>query len=135
VPDLFGLEYLEGLWKMSGHVTPKNTNDQFLFVTLNKRNADKDYLYHDYFKDESHFHWQSQNKTTPDSVKGKGIIDSPGTIYLFVRKFGKIRGKAAPFLFCGCLKYLNHSGSGPIDVDFELISPLPDHVFEQYKIS
>jgi SOS-response transcriptional repressor LexA len=135
VADLFGLEYKEGLWKMPGHVCPKESDDQFLFVTLSKQNAGIDYRYHDYFVDNSHFHWQSQNRTTPNHDKGIGIIESnslSGSIYLFVRKFPKIKGKGAPFMFCGKLSYEKHSGSGPIDVNFELESPLPPSLYEYY---
>jgi hypothetical protein len=71
VPELFGLTYREGVWKLPGHVCPKETNDQFLFVNLSKQQAESDYQYHDYFTDKSHFHWQSQNKTTPQSDKGQ----------------------------------------------------------------
>jgi len=127
VAELFGLEYQEGVWKMPGHVSPKASDDQFLFVTLNKQGADKDYRYHDYFVDESHFHWQSQNRTTPENQKGLAIIENhkrPGSVYLFVRKFNKIKGKGAPFTFCGRLNYLSHVGSAPMDVDFELESAL-----------
>ena len=85
--------------------------------------------------DNSRFHWQSQNRTTPNNEKGVSIIESnyrPGSIYLFVRKFPKIKGKGAPFMFCGRLRYEKHSGSGPIDVDFELESPLSSSLYEYY---
>jgi superfamily II DNA or RNA helicase/HKD family nuclease len=133
VAELFGLEYKEGLWKMPGHVCPKDTNDQFLFVTLNKQGVDADYRYHDYFVDDANFHWQSQNRTTPVNDKGLGIIEAnerPGSLYLFVRKFPKIKGKGAPFTFCGRLKYLEHKGSAPMDVDFEMESPLSEGLYE-----
>ena len=136
VADLFGLEYQEGIWKMPGHVCPKASDDQFLFVTLNKQGADADYLYHDYFVDDSNFHWQSQNKTTPENKKGIGIIEAntrPGFVYLFVRKFNKIKGKGAPFTFCGRLNYLKYTGSAPMDVDFELESPLTPDLLEFFS--
>lgn len=118
---------------MPGHVCPKDTNDQFLFVTLNKQRADADYRYHDYFIDKDNFHWQSQNRTTPENDKGLGIIEAnerPGSVYLLVRKFPRIKGKGAPFTFCGRLKYLEHTGSAPMDVDFEMESPLSDGLYE-----
>jgi len=133
VAELFGMEYMEGIWKMPGHVCPKVSEDQFLFVTLNKQGADADYRYHDYFVDDSHFHWQSQNRTTPENEKGLGIIESnerPGSLYLFVRKFNKIKGKGAPFTFCGRLTYLSHEGSAPMDVDFKMESPLSAGLYE-----
>jgi superfamily II DNA or RNA helicase/SOS-response transcriptional repressor LexA len=136
VAELFGMEYKEGLWKMSGHICPKETDDQFLFITLNKQSAAADYRYHDYFVDQSHFHWQSQNRTTPENEKGLGIIESknrPGSVYLFVRKFPKIKGKGAPFTFCGRLNYLSHTGSAPIDVDFEMESALSDGLFDYFN--
>lgn len=133
VAGLFGLEYLEGIWKMPGHVCPKTSDDQFLFVTLNKQGAEADYRYHDYFVDDSNFHWQSQNRTTPENEKGLGVIESsdrPGSIFLFVRKFNKIKGKGAPFTFCGRLRYSEHTGSSPMDVDFEMESPLTAGLYE-----
>jgi len=133
VAEIFGLAYREGVWKMPGHVCPKETEDQFLFVTLNKQQADANYRYHDHFIDKSQFHWQSQNKTTPESKKGQRIIhsnESNSSIYLFVRKFPKIGGKAAQFTFCGRLNYLKHSGSAPISVEFELENELPPNLCE-----
>lgn len=135
VPGLFGLDYVEGLWKMPGHVCPANSKDQFLFVTLNKQGADKDYKYHDYFIDNSHFHWQSQNRTSPENEKGQKVIrhiSNQSDIHLFVRKHPKISGKGAPFYYCGKLIYISHSGSAPMDVDFELESPLPKALFEMF---
>jgi len=135
VAGVFGLEYREGVWKMPGHVCPKETNDQFLFVNLSKNQAESDYRYHDYFTDNAHFHWQSQNRTTPENDKGKKIINSnenEGSIYLFVRKFPKIAGKAAPFVFCGRMSYLNHSGSAPINVDFKLENELSPEIAELF---
>jgi hypothetical protein len=136
VSELFGIAYQEGVWKMHGHVCPKVSEDQFLFVNLNKQGALDNQRFHDYFVDDSHFHWQSQNRTTPENEKGLGIIESndrPGSIYLFVRKFNKIKGKGAPFTFCGRLKYLSHEGSAPMDVDFEIESPLSAGLYEFFS--
>lgn len=135
VAGIFGLEYREGVWKMQGHVCPKETKDQFLFVNLSKQQAESEHRYHDYFTDKSHFHWQSQNRTTPESDKGKRIIhsnESDSSIYLFVRKFPKIGGKAAQFTFCGRLSYLKHSGSAPISVEFELENELSPNLSERF---
>ena len=35
-------------------------------------------------------------------------------------------------MFCGRLRYEKHSGSGPIDVDFELESPLSSSLYAYY---
>jgi len=128
---LFGIEYKEGVWKMPGHVCPKETKDQFFFVTLNKQGIQKDYRYHDRFEDAQSFHWQSQNKTTPESKRGQNVIHhekNGGKVHLFVRKNSKVRGKAAPFIYCGRLTYKSHSGSAPMDVKFQMETALSEEL-------
>ncbi|MEO1858865.1 MAG: DUF3427 domain-containing protein [Verrucomicrobiales bacterium] len=136
VPELFGLEYIEGLWKMFGHVIPRDSNDQFLFITLIKQGTEENYQYLDYFRDSSHLHWQTQNKTTPENAKGLGVINHEGNnslIHLFVRKRAKIKGKGAPFTYCGEVSYLSHKGSGPMDVELGLVEPLPDELLRKFS--
>jgi len=104
-------------------------------VTLNKQGVQADYRYHDRFEDASNFHWQSQNRTTPESPKGQNVIDhekNGGKVHLFVRKNAKIRGKASPFIYCGPLTYKNHSGSAPMDVKFALETPLSTELLEYF---
>jgi hypothetical protein len=120
-----------GRWKLSGHICPKVSNDQFLFVTLNKQGAEADYRYHDYFRDPARFHWESQNGTTPENKKGKGIIEHEkdgGRIHLFVRKHKKLNNRPAPFYSCGTVAYQSHTGSGPMSVEYKLNSPLPEEL-------
>ncbi len=132
----FGIDYKEGVWKMPGHVCPKETKDQFFFVTLNKQGIQADYRYHDRFEDASNFHWQSQRRTTPESAKGQNIINherNGGNVHLFVRKNAKTKGKASPFIYCGRLTLKSHSGSAPMDVKFALETPLSAELFEYFK--
>jgi superfamily II DNA or RNA helicase/phage repressor protein C with HTH and peptisase S24 domain len=136
VAGWFGMEYQEGLWKMSGHVCPKNTNAQFLFITLNKQTADPNYQYHDYFRDRSHFHWQSQNSTTPTNKKGLEIINHlahGSRLHLFVRKHPSTGSSASPFYYCGEVLYQSHTGSGPMNVEYNLKSPLPHELYEYFS--
>jgi len=136
VPPLFGYEFNVGAWQ-SGHVTIKKSNNQFLFVTLNKQGKQKQHQYHDYFIDKDHFHWQSQNSTDPKSGKGNGIIEhekNGSNVYLFVRK-NKLEGKiAAPFIYCGALNYERYTGAKPMSVIWRLIDPLTDNLFDYYKL-
>jgi superfamily II DNA or RNA helicase/SOS-response transcriptional repressor LexA len=136
VAEAFGMEYKEGLWKLSGHVCPKASKDQFFFVTLNKQGAEQAYQYHDHFPDPGHFHWQSQAKTTPIAKKGRRVIhhsEEGSDIHLFVRKHKAENGKSAPFYYCGSLNYQSHKGSEPMDVDFKLNTPLPLELFEYFN--
>jgi superfamily II DNA or RNA helicase/SOS-response transcriptional repressor LexA len=136
VPPLFGYEFNVGAWQ-SGHVTIKDSNNQFLFVTLNKQGKQKQHQYHDYFIDKDHFHWQSQNSTDPKSGKGKGIIEheqNGSHVYLFVRK-NKLEGKtAAPFIYCGTLNHESYTGSKPMSVIWRLDDPLTVEIFDYFKL-
>jgi len=136
IPPLFGYDFNVGAWQ-SGHVTIKASNNQFLFVTLNKQGKQKQHQYHDSFKEKDLFHWQSQNSTEPTSGKGKGIIShekNGSHVYLFVRK-NKLEGKtAAPFIYCGTLNYESHKGSKPMSVVWRLDDPLTEELFEYYKL-
>lgn len=126
----------KGNWLMSGHICPSDTADQFLLVTLNKSQSDKNYKYHDYFKSRSLFHWQSQNDTDDSDATGLGVINhrsNNSSLHLFVRKNPKISGKGSPFVYCGKVDYLSHSGSKPISFDLQLQTPLTSDLYEYFK--
>ncbi len=136
IPGLFGLEFNSGLWQ-SGHVCPKSHSDQFLLVTLNKQGKIKDHQYHDYFIDKSNFHWQSQNSTSPIGSKGRAIqehVKKMSRIHLFVRKNKLEAKKAAPFIYCGELKYLNYKSAKPMNVQWLLEKPLNEELFEYFSM-
>ena len=118
IPPLFGLEFNQGLWN-SGHVCPKEIDDQILLVTLNKQGKLDEHKYHDYFQDKFTFHWQSQNSTSLVSSKGQKIVnhvENKSRVHLFVRRNKLDGGKAAPFLYLGTLKYKSHTGEKPMSV-------------------
>lgn len=122
IPPLFGVEFNPGNWQ-SGHVVLKDQQVQILLVTLNKQGKASDHQYHDYFIDNEHFHWQSQNSTSPDNKRGREIIQHEklgSRVYLFVREHKLSNGKAAPFRFYGEVNYHNHEGSKPMSVIWEL---------------
>lgn len=135
IPELFGCTFSVGSWQV-GHVKVNDSKDQFLLVTLNKQGSQQQYQYHDYFIDDKHFHWQSQNSTSPDSAKGKGIINHEregSNVHLFVRK-NKLESKtAAPFIYCGKVTYQNHTGSKPMSVEWELEEALTEQLFTIFK--
>ena len=124
IPPLFNEAFNPGNWQ-SGHVVLNEKNVQVLLVTLNKQGKGSDHQYHDYFIDEKHFHWQSQNSTSPNNKRGREIIEHQkvgSRVYLFVRE-SKLRGKtAAPFMFYGEVAYAEHKGEKPMNVTWELFS-------------
>ena len=132
IPGLFGLEFNKGAWE-AGHVCPKNHDDQFLLVTLNKQGKNTDHQYHDYFEDAETFHWQSQNMTAPSGGKGQGLINHQANgskLHLFVRKNKLEAKKGAPFYYCGTVNYVSHEGEKPMSV----ISTLDNELSEYLKL-
>jgi len=122
IPPLFGAEFNPGNWQ-SGHVVLKEPQVQVLLVTLNKQGKASDHQYHDYFMEDGHFHWQSQNSTGPDNKRGREIIQHENLgsrVYLFVREHKLSNGKAAPFTFYGEVSYVSHEGSRPMSVVWKI---------------
>lgn len=122
IAPLFGESYSIGNWN-AGHVTLAKQNVIVLLVTVNKQGKAIDHRYLDHWIDESTFHWQSQNSTSPSSKKGKDILEHEVNgvgIHLFVRESKLENGKGAPFVYHGTVKYESHTGSSPMSVIFKL---------------
>ena len=122
IPALFGEQFSPGNWH-SGHIVLNDQKAQILLVTLNKQGKVEEQRYLDHWIDEHSFHWQSQNATTPESSRGKQIIEHKKlgyAIHLFVRERKLQGGKAAPFFYYGRVSYQRHTGSAPMSVVFEV---------------
>jgi superfamily II DNA or RNA helicase/HKD family nuclease/SOS-response transcriptional repressor LexA len=122
IPALFGEEFNPGSWNV-GHVTLNDKKAHVLLVTLNKQGKANEHKYLDHWIDAHHFHWQSQNSTTPESKRGKEIIHHQArsiAIHMFVRDGKLAGGKAAPFVYHGKATYESHHGRGPMSVVFRL---------------
>jgi hypothetical protein len=122
IPALFGEEFNPGNWH-SGHVVLNGHRTHILLVTLNKQGKSEEHRYHDYWVDESTFHWQSQNSTTPESKRGKELIEHQRkgiAIHLFVRERKLAGNKAAPFTYCGPVTYAHHKGSAPMSIEWRV---------------
>ncbi|WP_303903439.1 DUF3427 domain-containing protein [Thiohalomonas denitrificans] len=123
IPELFGESFNPGNWH-AGHVVLNHPRRHILLVTLNKQGKSAEHRYHDYFIDEHTFHWQSQNRTTPESAWGREIIEHEQRgieVHLFVREQKLIGGKAAPFRYIGQVRYQGHQGSGPMNVIWSMV--------------
>lgn len=114
-----------------GVVNIPSLNTELLLVTLNK--SDKDFSpstqYEDYAINEKIFHWQSQNRTAPESPVGISYIkhrENSKNLLLFVREEKKdAYGFTSPYYFLGPVEYLSHSGSRPMNINWELHEPMP----------
>ena len=122
IPTLFGYKFNAGNWN-SGHVVLNERKVHVLLVTISKQGKAEDHRYVDHWIDDRSFHWQSQNQTGPNDNRGKSIIDHEKlgiAIHLFVRDTKLANGKAAPFQYCGPVRYDRHSGSKPMSVIFDV---------------
>jgi SOS-response transcriptional repressor LexA len=118
IPALFGESFNPGSWNV-GHIVLRDKKTHVLLVTLNKQGKADEHKYLDHWIDETQFHWQSQNSTSPDTKRGAEIINHAErgiALHLFVRD-GKLAGKkAAPFVYHGRVQYQSHQGSEPMSV-------------------
>lgn len=101
-----------------------------LFVQLHK--SDRDFspstMYRDYALSRSLFHWESQNKTSPESPTGQRYTrhGSQGTkILLFVRESSRNELGTSPYVCLGYVDYRGHRGSQPMQIEWELQRPMP----------
>ena len=115
----------------------KNLNTELLFIDLIK--SEKDFspttLYQDYAISDTLFHWQSQNATRPDRGKGLSYINhekSGKTILLFVRERNENEYKnTMSYVFIGDANYIEHYGSKPMSISWELSEPLPPYLWKE----
>ncbi|MEX2234640.1 MAG: DUF3427 domain-containing protein [Cyclobacteriaceae bacterium] len=122
--------YREGV----AYSSKKNT--ELLFVTLNK--SEKDFspttLYEDFAISETIFHWQTQNAVSPGKGKGLSYIEhkkSKKKILLFVREKNEDEfGNTMGFIFLGEANMVEHYGSRPMSIKWELNEPMPAYLWK-----
>ncbi|OEF57980.1 DUF3427 domain-containing protein [Enterovibrio norvegicus] len=125
-------------FEQGGVVVPKQARDipgptrfnncVVLFVTLEKDNKENAHKYNDKFLIGGRvFHWESQNKNTPETPHMKMIIEGEPVV-LFARVQEKIKGKSQPFIYVGRLEYLEHSyPKDSKNIPVEVISEVLDY--------
>lgn len=119
-----------------GVISLPEINAEILLVTLNK--SDKDFSestqYEDYAISETIFHWQSQNRVSPESPVGTSYINQGKigkTLLLFVRETKKDNfGFTCPYYYLGPVDYRSHKGSRPMSIKWELAEPMPADLFK-----
>lgn len=111
----------------------KNKRIELLFVTLDKSSGFHETInFRDYAISPSRFHWQTQNSAGPATPIGKQYLGSPEngwTFQLFVRT-----NRETPFFACGPVSLLKASGSSPMDIIWQLGTPLPARLFREFNV-
>lgn len=127
---LAGLGFLENYTVSEGVKYLKELNTDVFFTTLNKSNKyySPTTAYNDYSINEEKFHWQSQSTTSDTSPTGVRYRSKNGIneyALLCVREQKSDEYGPQPFVFLGTVKYLSHSGSKPMNVIWEMDTPIP----------
>ena len=117
---LYGLTADGRTWQQ-GYV--RRENHIFLFVTLDKSEMPEEHRYGDRFLSPELFEWKSQNQQArkqPKMQEMRAHREHGISVHLFVRKKGKIDGKAAPFIYCGDVEFVDWEDDNPITVRWRL---------------
>lgn len=127
IPPLYGLKFSTGSWNQGFAVFGRHV---FLLVTLKKDDFIEDHQYDDRFLSPIRLRWHSQNRTTTASRAGRIISGTEAgyEVHLFVRSTKKRGQVAAPFVYCGEVEFVSWEGSQPITVEWQLTSPVPEHL-------
>lgn len=110
--------------------------NHYIFVNLKKdaESIEEHLLYDDYFIDERHFHWQSQNKTSRASKTGQQYINhvkDRKKIFLFVRRASNEEGIVLPFYYLGEMEFISAKGDKPISIEWKLKNPVPKKLLDE----
>ena len=113
----------------------------FFLVTLRKteRHFSPTTRYQDRAISEDLFQWESQSQTTLASPTGQRYLQHVArgsSVHLFVRTDKKgATGEASPFLYLGPARYVSHEGERPIRIIWRLDTPMPEEIFELYRLA
>jgi superfamily II DNA or RNA helicase len=119
----------------------KSTKTEYIFITLNKdeKNFTPTTLYNDYPISPTRFHWETQGSVREDSQSGlryQRHHQEGWKMILFVRQAQKDdRGVTMPNLCLGEARYSSHVGEKPMQIIWELETPMPPEFFQQCKLA
>lgn len=112
-----------------------------LLITLEK--DEKDFSpqtrYRDYAMSSRLFHWESQNQTSESSPTGlryQRHKDEGSHVLLFVRRYKKTDiGGPQPWMLLGPAEYVEHKGSKPMAITWDLRHEIPADVWTYSAIA
>ncbi len=113
-----------------------------LFVTLEK--SEKEYspttLYNDYAISPTRFHWETQSNCHDGTDTGRRYLRASTTsaerVLLFVRTRKKdARGETMPYALLGPAFHHAHRGGRPMQIEWELETPMPAAFYQATKIA
>ena len=133
VPDIatfFGEEYKANVWRTGMKPLP----DKMIMILLANVST-QDLTYKNAFVSPSRLKWFSQNQTRQDGKHGRIISGEEGhEVHLFIRRGNKVNGKVNPFIYCGQPNFLSWKGEKPIEVQWELVGPVPEELWPELGV-
>ncbi|MFF3870714.1 DUF3427 domain-containing protein [Streptomyces sp. NPDC001978] len=106
-----------------------------LFITSekNERDFSPNVRYKDYAISPTRFHWESQNSTSETSRSGlryQNHLEQGSNVLLFLRRYKENSiGKSEPWMLLGPANYVEHTGSKPMAITWDLEYELPADVW------
>ncbi len=135
IPPAWGYEFNKGRW-LQGYVSLGE--HIFLLVSLEKAGMQDKHKYEDIFLSPSEFQWVSQNQQAQGGKAGQALRhhkERDIQVHLFVRATRKTqRGRAAPFIYCGDVKFVEWEGTKPITIRWKLKEPVPDYLYRSFGL-
>lgn len=89
--------------------------------------------YNDFAQSNKKFHWETQNKVSPESTTGQKYIQQTQTMLLFIRKQAKAAdtpSRTMGYVYLGEVTLESYQGSRPIQIVWNLKDPMPGDVYE-----
>jgi superfamily II DNA or RNA helicase len=113
-------------------------NADVFFVTLKKSEErfSPTTMYRDYAVSPTLFHWESQSRTTANSLTGgryQDHVHTGSSVHLFVRETTSTSSGAMPFFYIGPATYVSHLGERPMQITWRLTHALPGDFFQAAK--
>lgn len=106
---------------------------ELMFVTLDKsKGFHAEISYRDYAASPAVFHWQTQNKTRPESPIGRRYLESRENgwrYFLFVRE-----GEDDPYYALGQVVRGEITGSAPMSINWKLVQPMEMAQFQRLSV-
>ncbi|MDF6020831.1 DEAD/DEAH box helicase [Streptomyces sp. JH34] len=112
-----------------------------LLITLEKDEKDfsPETRYKDYARSDFLFHWESQNQTSessPTGIRYQTHKERETHVLLFVRRYKKTDiGGPQPWMLLGPADYVEHKGSKPMGIVWELRHQMPADVLAYSAIA
>jgi len=119
----------------------KDTGCNMIFVTIekNEKHHSSTAMYQDYLISPHLFHWESQNRTKPDSIPGRRHTDHENlgvTPLLFLRPAKKTTsGLTVPYQFLGPMSYQSHEGEQPMRITWKMQYPIPADIVRTARLA